>query len=79
MQNPHSKPEFATIAEESTVLRCLVGSTVHGTAVEGQDDRDEMSVIPHQLDGGGTRAHAPSGGSAVRHQAGEVRRGVEEG
>lgn len=42
--NPHSTPEFAAIAEESTILRCLVGSTVHGTAVEGQDDRDEMGI-----------------------------------
>jgi hypothetical protein len=44
MDVAHSTPEFATIAEESTILRCLVGSGVHGTAVEGQDDRDEMGI-----------------------------------
>jgi hypothetical protein len=42
--NPHSSPTFATIAERGTILRCLVGSGVHGTAVEGQDDRDEMGI-----------------------------------
>jgi uncharacterized protein len=41
---PHSDPEFALIAERFTVLRCLVGSGLHGTAVEGQDDRDEMGM-----------------------------------
>lgn len=42
--NPHSSSEFAEIAERFTILRCLVGSGVHGTAVEGQDDRDEMGL-----------------------------------
>lgn len=32
------------ITEEHTVLRVLVGSTVHGLAVGGTDDRDEMAV-----------------------------------
>lgn len=32
-------PERAT-----TILRGLVGSTVHGVSVEGQDDRDEMGI-----------------------------------
>lgn len=32
------------IARQGTILRCLVGSGLHGTAVEGQDDRDEMGV-----------------------------------
>lgn len=27
------------------ILRGVVGSTVHGTAIEGQDDRDEMAVF----------------------------------
>lgn len=32
------------IAESGMMLRVLVGSGVHGTAVSGQDDRDEMGV-----------------------------------
>ncbi|HLU97893.1 MAG TPA: nucleotidyltransferase domain-containing protein [Thermobifida alba] len=40
----HSAPEFAAVAERHTVLRCQVGSGVHGIAVPGQDDRDEMGV-----------------------------------
>jgi predicted nucleotidyltransferase len=32
------------MAEQSTILRALVGSTVHGLALEGTDDRDEMGV-----------------------------------
>ena len=42
--NKHSRREFAEIAERFTILQCLVGSGVHGTAVEGQDDRDEMGI-----------------------------------
>lgn len=40
----HHSPEFAEIAERGTILRCQVGSGLHGTAVEGQDDRDEMGL-----------------------------------
>ena len=40
----HDTPEFAAIAERGTVLRCQVGSGLHGTAVDGQDDRDEMGL-----------------------------------
>lgn len=32
------------IAASGMMLRVLVGSTVHGTAIPGQDDRDEMGV-----------------------------------
>jgi uncharacterized protein len=32
------------IAEQNTVLRATVGSTLHGLALEGTDDRDEMGV-----------------------------------
>lgn len=32
------------IAEEGLMLRVLVGSGVHGTAIEGTDDRDEMGI-----------------------------------
>src|SRR6478736_904721 len=40
----HGSDEFREIAEQATILRVLVGSGVHGTAVEGQDDRDEMGI-----------------------------------
>jgi hypothetical protein len=32
------------IASSGMMLRVLVGSGVHGTAIEGQDDRDEMGI-----------------------------------
>lgn len=39
-----------TDAEADTILRVLVGSSVHGVAVDGTDDRDEMAVfIPPPL------------------------------
>jgi predicted nucleotidyltransferase len=33
------------IAVDNEILRGVVGSTTHGTAIEGQDDRDEMGVF----------------------------------
>jgi uncharacterized protein len=33
------------IALGNEILRGVVGSTAHGTAIEGQDDRDEMAVF----------------------------------
>jgi predicted nucleotidyltransferase len=33
-----------TLAVGNEILRGLVGSTAHGTAIDGQDDRDEMGV-----------------------------------
>jgi predicted nucleotidyltransferase len=33
------------VALENEILRGVVGSTVHGTAIDGQDDRDEMGVF----------------------------------
>lgn len=32
------------IADDGMLLRVLVGSGVHGTSIDGQDDRDEMGV-----------------------------------
>lgn len=32
------------IAEPNTILRATVGSTVHGLALEGSEDRDEMGI-----------------------------------
>lgn len=36
--------ELRAIAEPNTVLRGLVGSSVHGLVLDGTDDRDEMGV-----------------------------------
>jgi uncharacterized protein len=33
------------IALDNEILRGVVGSTTHGTAIEGRDDRDEMGVF----------------------------------
>lgn len=33
------------IAMDNEILRGVVGSTSHGTAIDGQDDRDEMAVF----------------------------------
>lgn len=40
----HSRPEFKAIADQHTILRTQVGSGVHGTAIAGTDDRDEMGI-----------------------------------
>ncbi len=40
----HSTPEFQAIADKLTILRCQVGSGVHGTNIVGTDDRDEMGI-----------------------------------
>jgi predicted nucleotidyltransferase len=40
----HNSEEKRLIAEHGTILRCLVGSGVHGTSVSGTDDRDEMGI-----------------------------------
>lgn len=40
----HATDEKRAIAEAGTILRCQVGSGVHGTSVGGQDDRDEMGI-----------------------------------
>lgn len=37
--------ERRTMVESWEILRGVVGSTCHGTAIEGQDDRDEMGVF----------------------------------
>lgn len=42
--HPHSSAEAREIAARGTILRVQVGSGVHGTAVGGQDDRDEMGL-----------------------------------
>jgi uncharacterized protein len=42
--HPHASEEARQVAEAGLILRVQVGSGVHGTAVAGQDDRDEMGV-----------------------------------
>jgi hypothetical protein len=42
--HPHSSEQARELALRGTVLRVQVGSGVHGTAVGGQDDRDEMGL-----------------------------------
>jgi len=39
-----ARDEFREIADAGTILRCRVGSTVHGLAIEGTDDEDQMGV-----------------------------------
>lgn len=39
-----SMPVSRDVAEAGTILRCEVGSTVHGVNVAGTDDRDELGV-----------------------------------
>lgn len=40
----HSDEEHARIAGQGTVLRCQVGSRVHGLDLPGSADRDEMGI-----------------------------------
>lgn len=40
----HATEEKRHIADSGLILRCQVGSGVHGTAVSGTDDRDEMGI-----------------------------------
>lgn len=40
----HDTPEKQAVAEQGTILRTQVGSGVHGIAIAGQDDRDEMGI-----------------------------------
>ena len=40
----HATEEKRRIALVGTILRCQVGSGVHGTSISGTDDRDEMGI-----------------------------------
>jgi hypothetical protein len=42
--HPHASEEARLIAEAGLILRVQVGSGVHGTAITGTDDRDEMGL-----------------------------------
>lgn len=41
MADNHAKE----VSERNCILRGVVGSTVHGLAIDGQDDRDEMGIF----------------------------------
>lgn len=43
-RHPHASDEARILAERGLILRAQVGSGVHGTAISGQDDRDEMGI-----------------------------------
>ena len=42
--HPHSSDVARDLARRGTILLVQVGSGVHGTAIDGQDDRDEMGL-----------------------------------
>ena len=42
--HPHASEQAREIAQRGLILRAQVGSGVHGTAIDGQDDRDEMGI-----------------------------------
>lgn len=42
--HPHASETARRLAERGQILRVQVGSGVHGTAIGGQDDRDEMGI-----------------------------------
>ena len=42
--HPHASDQARRIAEQGLILRVQVGSGVHGTAIGGQDDRDELGI-----------------------------------
>jgi uncharacterized protein len=60
----HASEEARKIAEEGMILRVQVGSGVHGTAISGQDDRDEMGLClePRQFVTGLARVPNGTGG-----------------
>jgi hypothetical protein len=70
--HPHASEQARAIAEDGMILRVQVSSGVHGTAVTGQDDRDEMGLClePPQFVAG--MARVPSGiggqGPSVRFE-----------
>ena len=57
--HPHASEEARRIAEQGMILRTQVGSGVHGTAISGQDDRDEMGICLERLVALGSSRHVP--------------------
>ena len=86
--HPHASEQARAIAEAGMILRAQVGSGVHGTAVSGQDDRDEMGIClepPEFITGlarvpNGTGGQGPSVpfGQYERHTAWDRPGGVAE-
>jgi uncharacterized protein len=70
--HPHASEQARAIAEAGMILRVQVGSGLHGTAVGGQDDRDEMGVCLEPPDFITGLAQVPSGiggqGPSVRFE-----------
>lgn len=64
--HPHASEEARAIAEQGLILRAQVGSGLHGTAIGGQDDRDEMGIClePPQYVTGTARVPAGVGAEA---------------
>jgi hypothetical protein len=62
--HPHASQEARAIAEAGMILRAQVGSGVHGTAISGQDDRDELGIClePPQFVTGLARVPNGTGG-----------------
>lgn len=65
--HPHASEAARRIAEEGLILRVQVGSGAHGTALTGQDDRDEMGLClePPQYVTGIARVPSGTGDGAV--------------
>jgi uncharacterized protein len=63
IRHPHAGEQARRIAEAGTVLLTQVGSGVHGTAVDGQDDRDELGLClePVEFVTGLARVLTPGG------------------
>jgi hypothetical protein len=63
--HPHASEPARLIAEQGLILRVQIGSGVHGTAISGQDDRDEMGIClepPEYITG---LARVPAGTAAT--------------
>lgn len=63
IDHPHAGDDARRLAEAGTILLVQVGSGVHGTAVDGQDDRDEMGIClePPAFVTGLARVRTPGG------------------
>ncbi|GAA0291209.1 DNA polymerase beta superfamily protein [Kineococcus aurantiacus] len=63
IRHPHAGEDARRIAEAGTVLLTQVGSGVHGTAIDGQDDRDELGLClePVEFVAGLARVRTPGG------------------
>jgi hypothetical protein len=63
IEHPHAGAEARRIAEAGMLLLVQVGSGVHGTSIDGQDDRDEMGLCaePPEFVTGIGRVVTPTG------------------